>query len=167
MAYMKRNVNFGLILLIVATLLLFAGFTVYYQITYAGLSEEYQTKINELDALTASLLAEKTKLNETSYQLKIKAEREEDLSSKYDDMKSIKEQLERDKALLQEELSDTKSDLAQKSAELTATKNDLSIANSKIDDLEDTIDSKNNEIDRLNTKVSCLETTADDSEGNC
>ena len=167
MAYMKRNVNFGLILLIVATLLLFAGFTVYYQRTYAGLSEEYQTKINELDALTESLLAEKTKLNETSYELKIKAEREQDLSSKYEDVKSDKEQLEIDKALLQQELSSTKSDLTAKNAELTTTKNNLAIANSKIDDLEDDIDSKNNEIDRLNTKVSCLQTTADDSEGNC
>lgn len=167
MAYMKKNVNFGLILTIVATLLLFAGFTVYYQKTYSGLSDEYQNKIDELDKLTSSLLAEKTKLNQTSYQLKIKAEREQDLSGKYQDIKSKKEQLETDKATLEGELSNAKSNLASKEAELTTTQNNLQIANSEISDLEDEIDSKNNDINSLNTKISCLETTADASEGNC
>ncbi len=167
MSFMKKNVNFGLMILIVATVLLFIGFTIYYQNTYSGLSGEYQQKIDELDKLTSSLQAEKTKLSETSYELKIKEESEQDLSGKYEGIKSEKEKLEVDKTNLQQDLASTKSNLAVKEVELTTTKNDLEIANEEVSSLKSKISSKNNEINSLEARISCLQSTADDSEGNC
>ena len=50
MAFMKRNVNLGLLVLIVASLILFTGFAVYYQTTFKGITEEYNTKLGQTRA---------------------------------------------------------------------------------------------------------------------
>ena len=84
MAYMKRNVNLGLLFLMVATLIAFAGFATYYQATFLNLSLSYEDKMAKIDALAETLNVEKVKLNQTSTQLQVKAEREKDLSVKYD-----------------------------------------------------------------------------------
>jgi chromosome segregation ATPase len=160
MSYMKKNVNFGLFLLVVATLICFAGFSVYYQKTYFNLTEEYKAKIEKIDNLVTTLSLEKTKLNQTSYQLKLKADREEDLSSKYTTLRDDKEQLEIDIAQLESELSQKKSELNQKILELASTQtslkmtqDELSIANTHISQLNNQVSDLNDDIDSLEAQL--------------
>ncbi|MDP7323820.1 MAG: hypothetical protein QF632_03605 [Candidatus Woesearchaeota archaeon] len=97
MAVMKRDVNFGMFVLIIATLLVFAGFTAYYQTTFENLTSEYRGKLGELSDVTSNLQQEKIKLNQTSIQLQIKAEKEKSLNEKYEEMVAWKDREEKSK----------------------------------------------------------------------
>ena len=77
MTFMKRDVNVTLLALIVASVLIFSAFTVYYQTTFKGVSLEYKDKLEQLTAVTGELAVQKEKLNET-YTLRIKAEEHSD-----------------------------------------------------------------------------------------
>lgn len=147
MAFMKRNVNLGLLFLIVASLVLFTGFAVYYQTTLKSITIEYNTKLNDLQKVTKELGLQKTALNET-YELKIKAERDRSaLDSQYRDISDENLQLEKDKTSLMVEVAQTKSELGAAQTELESKKTllaktqaDLSAANSKISSLKDDIE---------------------------
>ena len=144
---MKKDVNIGLLFLIVVSILLFSGFTVYYQTTFKDVSLEYKTKLEELSKVTSELTTRKQELNET-YSLKVKAERDRQaLDQKYKDASDENEQLKSDNTNLRLEVSSTKSQLAEKSAELDATKNlltqtqaSLASANSKVTSLKNDLD---------------------------
>ena len=97
MAIMKRDVNLGLLLLIAAALLMFSGFTVYYQTTFKNVSKSFEIKLNELEGVSKELEAKRGQLNETSVQLQLKKQKEESLSEQYVDVKSERDQLETDK----------------------------------------------------------------------
>ena len=71
MALMKKDVNMGLLLIIVAALLMFSGFTVYYQTTFKNLSNTYQKELNQLKAVENDLQAKRGQLNQTSVQLQV------------------------------------------------------------------------------------------------
>ena len=75
MSVMKRDVNLGLLLLIVAALLMFSGFTVYYQTTFKKVSENYDAKLNELQKVSNELESKRSQLNETSLQLQLKKQK--------------------------------------------------------------------------------------------
>ena len=125
MAFMRRDVNLGLLLLIVAALLMFSGFTVYYQTTFKNVSKNYETKLNELDKITKELETKRTELNQTSVQLQLNKQKESDLSSKFVDTKSERDQLEADKKKLEVDLASTKADLAATSTKLADTQEKL------------------------------------------
>lgn len=126
MTYMKRNVNLILLFLLIIIISSLVGLTTYYQTTFKVLSSSYKTKLAELEEITTNLQTEKSKLNQTSYQLQIKTDRETDLSTKYSTLRKIKEQLETEKAQLEGELATTKTDLAHKKIELTNVQLQLS-----------------------------------------
>ena len=69
MAVMKKDVNLGLLLLIVAALIMFSGFTVYYQTTFKNVSESFEIKLKELEKVEKDLESKRGQLNETSTQL--------------------------------------------------------------------------------------------------
>ena len=118
MAYMNRNVNLGLLFLIVASLVLFSGFAVYYQIVLKDITLEYSTKLSELQKVTQELGLQKQTLNET-YEQRVKAERDvRALDVKYKDLSDENLQLEKDNTNLRVELIETKSDLASAEVEL-------------------------------------------------
>tara|TARA_Y100000310_G_scaffold291402_1_gene319328 strand:- start:381 stop:857 length:477 start_codon:yes stop_codon:yes gene_type:complete len=113
MAVMKRDVNFGMFVLIIATLLVFAGFTAYYQTTFENLTSEYRGKIGELSTVTSNLQQEKIKLNQTSIQLQIKAEKEKSLNEKYEEMVDWKNREEAAKIEFQGLFTTSQSNLAE------------------------------------------------------
>lgn len=156
MSYLKRNVNFGLLLLIIATLILFTGFSIYYQKTFTNLSVSYESKVGEIDKLADYLGQQKSKLNQTTYQLQVKSEREKDLSSKYTDLRSIKEQLEVDKATLESQLADTINELNTKKSELKATEEALEAEKVNVAEKDEIISEKNSEINSINDQKSEL-----------
>ena len=73
MTFMKKDVNFGLLVLIIVSILLFSGFSVYYQTTFKDVSLEYGEKLEQLSDVTNQLSSKRQELNET-YTLRIKAE---------------------------------------------------------------------------------------------
>ena len=147
MAFMKRNVNLGLLFLIVASLVLFTGFAVYYQTTLKSITIEYNTKLNDLQKVTKELGLQKTALNET-YELKIKAERDRSaLDSQYRDISDENLQLEKDKTSLMVEVAQTKSELGAAQTDLESKKTllakvqaDLEIEKSRVSSLKDDIE---------------------------
>ena len=161
MAIMKRDVNFVLFILIIVTLVAFAGFSTYYQKTFRNVSTQYQQKISELDEVAGSLQVAQENLSKTSRELRVKGEREEDLSKRYTTLSDLKDQLEKSLtetrnqlALTTDELEKTKSELSTAKSELTTTKNQLDAANAKIDSLKNEIAALKNSISSLNSCIS-------------
>jgi len=169
---MKKNINFGLMIIVLATLIGFTGFSIYYQNTYLKLSKNYNSKVTELDGLSNALKTEKAKLNQTSLQLQIKEEREQDIGTKYTVLKEQKEKLEVDKSNLQADVAQKNQKILQISAEfdktsieLLSTQNQLDIAKRDILDLESSVNSwknkancwqnKANKADAEEASVSC------------
>ncbi len=148
MAFMKKDVNLGLILLIIATLLLFTGFTVFYQKNFKEVTTEYNDKLAQLNKVKQELENEKNRLNQT-YELRVKAEKDvQALDSQYKQLSEERDQLESDKNTLQSELSSTKIQLASSKAELSQTQEllasvqtELSLSNSRLSSCNRKLDS--------------------------
>ena len=121
MAFMRRDINLGLLLLIAAALLMFSGFTVYYQTTFKNVTKSYETQIKALDAITKQLETKKTELNQTSVQLQLKKQKEEDLSTQFTDVRGERDALEAAKKKLEVELASTKSQLESTASKLSDT----------------------------------------------
>ncbi len=171
MAVMKRDVNLGLLLLIVAALLMFSGFTVYYQTTFKNLSVTYQNELKALGTVTKELETKRGQLNESSIQLQLRKQKEEDLSKKFTDVRSERDQLETDKKKLEVELASTKSQLSATLADLSNTKNQLTAQiklaqdlNQQVLNLKSDVTRLENKVDSLEKKNSCLKQTAGASE---
>ena len=75
MTFMKKDVNLGLLVLIIASVLLFSGFSVYYQTAFKDVSLEYQEKLGQLSEVTEQLSSKRQELNET-YSMRVKAEQD-------------------------------------------------------------------------------------------
>ena len=149
MAFMKKDVNLGLLVLIIASIILFSGFTVYYQTTFKDVSLEYQTKMKELEQVTLDLATQKQALNET-YSLRIKAEQDkETLDARYNEVRDENDKLSADNANLRSEVSSTKNQLAEKSAELSATKRLLSQVQTERDSYKSQRDSCRSDLDKV------------------
>ncbi|MBI2650202.1 hypothetical protein HYX04_02710 [Candidatus Woesearchaeota archaeon] len=164
MAIMKKDVNLGLLLLIVAALLMFSGFTVYYQTTFKNVSKSFEIKIKELEGVSKELESKRGQLNETSLQLQLKKQKEDDLSKKFVETESERSQLETDKNKLTAELTSTKSDLASTKADLARTKDLLTAEIAKSQDLNRQVLNLKSDVDKLEKKNDCLKSTAGASE---
>jgi chromosome segregation ATPase len=129
-SFMKNNLNFGLLILILAIVLSFVAATVYYQTTFRTLNIDSKTKLSELQKVTSTLLEKKAELAET-------AAKEQSLTEKYTGIKSEKDELEDERDSLEDQL-------AAKSNELVQTKEDLrdaqALADSYKSDYENAID---------------------------
>ena len=153
---MKRDVNIGLLILIIASIILFSGFSVYYQTTFKDVSLEYQNKLNQLSKVTNELSTQKQKLNET-YSLRIKAEEDrKTLDVRYNDVRNENERLSGDNANLRSEVSSTKSQLKEtqielgiKETQLFQKQAELSSANSEISSLKAKRDNLKNDLDEV------------------
>ncbi|MBI2656064.1 hypothetical protein HYX06_06600 [Candidatus Woesearchaeota archaeon] len=171
MAVMKKDVNLGLLLLIVAALVMFSGFTVYYQTTFKNVSESFEIKLKELETVERDLQAKKGLLNETSVQLQLKSQKEADLSKKFVETESEREQLETDKNKLTADLSATKSELAGTKTQLEQTK--VQLSNTLTDLAKKTADLSNalsdvkkfkDQVTDRDKRIACLKSNGGTSE---
>ena len=163
MAYMKKNVNFGFFFLLIATLISLAGLSIYYQTTFKDLYMDYKVKLDDLKNISSTLSTERTKLEQTSYELNIKEEREKELSTQYIGLKTEKEELQDQKAKLQTQLTAKTSELKQKISELFTAQNnlataqaELSISKTELGTAITTISRLRNDIDDLEEEVVSL-----------
>lgn len=156
MAYMKRNVNFGFFLLLVATLISLAGLSLYYQTTFKDLYVDYKGRIDDLKNVSSTLGTERTKLEQTSQQLIIREEREKELSTQYTGLRTEKEKLEEEKASLQKQLAVKTSELTQKRAELATAQAELSISKTDLAAAKATISGLRADIANLDESIANL-----------
>ena len=171
MAVMKKDVNLGLLLLIVAALLMFSGFTVYYQTTFKNVSKSFEIKIKELEGVSKELESKRGLLNETSIQLQLKQQKEEDLSAKFTDVRGERDQLTTDKKKLEGDLASTKANLASTSAQLANTQSQLAVTLTDLakktadlnNALSDITKLKKDVADR-DKKIACLKSNGGTSE---
>ena len=153
MAFMKKDVNLGLLVLIIVSIVVFSAFSVYYQTTFRDVSLEYQNKLEQLGAVTTELATQKQELNKT-YSLRVKAEQDRQaLDQQYKDVSD-------ENANLRSEVISTKSELAEKKAELDATKNllsqtqaSLAAATSEVSSLKSRVSNLKDDIDRICVKL--------------
>jgi|TARA_B100000315_G_C14583465_1_gene591717 chromosome segregation ATPase len=170
MAVMKKDVNIGLLILIIASIILFSGFSVYYQTTFKDVSLEYKEKLEQLSDVTKELGTKRQELNET-YSLRVKAETDrEALDAKYKDASDENEGLRTDNTNLRSEVSSTKSELGEKSAQLDATKNllaqtqaSLSSAQGEVTSLKSQKSNLKDDVERICVKL----VAAGDSDDDC
>jgi len=149
MAFMKRDVNLGFLVLIIASIILFSGFSVYYQTTFKDVSLEYKNKLEQLQKVTSDLSTQKQQLNET-YSLRVKAEQDKKaLDQSYKDLSDERNQLENDKSSLESELLTTKSDLAEKSAQLQSTQNQLASTQAELGSVKAQRDTYKNDLKKV------------------
>jgi chromosome segregation ATPase len=154
MTLIKRDVNFGLFFLILATLILLTAFTMYFQKEFRDLTSEYKQKLDQLEKVTRDLSLQRSKLNETSYQLKIKEQSVEDYNVKYTNLKNKKELLETQNAKLTKDLSDKTQELIRTQGELDETENEL-------DDTKDALTTAQQEIDKLTVEKKAIKNDRD------
>ena len=66
MKFLKADINLGLLALILAILIVFVSFNVYYQNKIKDMQKDYDKKIGNLNAIEEKLLSKEKKLNEIS-----------------------------------------------------------------------------------------------------
>lgn len=156
----KKNINLGLFVIIVATLVAFASFTTYYQYSYKNTTALYQNKLDELDRVMTTLKVTKEQLEKAASSVSESTEETEQISSEYNQLKDEKDKLESDLSKNKRSLADTRAQLTQTELQLTQAQADLAAAKSEITVLQ-------NRVDDINGDISCLKSTADADEGNC
>ncbi len=153
MAFMKRDVNLGLLVLIVASILLFSGFSVYYQTTFKDVSLEYQEKLEQLSQVTTELSDKRQELNET-YSLRVKAEQDKQtLDARYNEVRNENDNLKTDNTNLRSEVSSVKSELGEKTAQLDATKSLLAQVQVELSSYKSRVSSLKDDVNRICVKL--------------
>ena len=165
MAFMKRDVNIGLLVLIIAAVIIFSSFSVYYQSTFKNVSLEYQNKLEQLGQITTELSKQEQELNQT-YGLRVKAEEDKNtLDVKYTEVRDENEQLSSDNTNLRLEVASAKSELSEKTVQLEATQNLLASTQSELGSVKSKIANLNNEIDCLKKEAAKID--ADEKTDSC
>ncbi|TAL51886.1 MAG: hypothetical protein EPN86_05805 [Nanoarchaeota archaeon] len=132
MATVKKNVNLVLILLFLVAIGSVVGATVYYQITYKNLTEQYNQKVSDLEQTRANLTKQQQNLLSTQTELNLRVEDRSKIEGLYNELLTAKNQLDKDLSLTrgqlastQATLSDTKVKLDEANAKLASTLKDL------------------------------------------
>jgi len=156
---MKKNVNSALLIGILILVGVFVGFSVFYQTSLKNITTEYTDKIDKLDQVEQDLLAHKTILEETEYELEVKAGQEEDLSSKFGNVQGERDELATDKTRLELEVKNIKAELVELNAELVQTKFTLSSTLKDLTKVEDKLRAEKSGYDNCRDSLEdCLNT---------
>ena len=173
-AIIKKDVNIGLLILIVATLIMFTSFTVYYNSTFKNISNSYDKKLEELKQVTEDLKVKRTLLNQTSQQLDLNEKKVEEFDVKFTEVRGDRDKFEAESTKLGNELSiksgqldQAYTDLEAKQAALDEANKNYIIAAQLNVNLQEEIDGLEDEKNEYIAEINCLQGTADADEGNC
>lgn len=61
MSFLNRNVNFVLLTLMIILMIAFTGTTVYFQRSYQGMNDKYNTKVTEVESLLVAIKGEQNR----------------------------------------------------------------------------------------------------------
>ena len=160
MAILKRDVNFIFFILIIITVVSFAGFTTYYEASFRNISNEYDTKIAELTDVTQDLLEKKTILTETNQELDKTKEQVLGREKLYDDLRDERDDIFAERDALKENLFQTKAELSQKIAQVSDLSAQVVTLDNKVDDLQE-------EVEEWKDKRNECEDVAEGLGGSC
>jgi len=160
MAIMKKDVNFVFFILIIATVVSFAGFTAYYQVSFRNINTEYDTKLAELNKVTTDLFEKKAILLQTSEELDTTKKGREELGSKYDVLKNERDDLQVDRDTLYEKLQQKTAALKQKETQVESLSSQLEVEQARSAGLKE-------DRDYYKNKYKTCEDVAEGLGGSC
>ena len=174
MAYTTKNANLILLFLIGVSVVVLIGATVYYQINFDDINTRYDTKVKALDETSAKLAERNKILDKTRKELTLKAEREEEFTERYTEVRGERDVLEGEKEDLTKERDNLVADVENLQTDVQQLKADViyeQLENSKLkadnENLEQDVSLKKQIIDDLQDEVACLESTVDANENTC
>ena len=152
MAYIQKDLNVNLLILLVGIMIVIGGLTVFYQTSFKEINTKYFTKVTELNQTYSTLTQNLDTLNQTKQALQLKELREGDLTSKYLIVTKQKTDLEAEKQELLAVKKNLQDQLEETTTKLTATKKELDTSNLRIKTLEETRDSLQAQVNQLKQK---------------
>jgi len=151
MAYIKKNVNIALLVLLALIIASFIGFTTYYEGIYKNISGEYSLKQKQLNVLDINLSAQLSKINQTTAELNKKIRDKEKFDVLYTEVVD-------EKAALKEELITTMATLKKAQSDLDTANIEIKDLNLQVKDLKESVKEKEDEIDELGGSISAKNT---------
>jgi uncharacterized protein (DUF3084 family) len=132
MSYIKKNVNFGLLFIIIILAVAIASIGIYYNQNYTSLSKNYNQQLDNLQKVTQDLLFHKTILNQTTQDLATKEQDETELNKRYTQLRADKEKVDTDNANLREELGKATEDLMAKTNQLISAQSEIAAQKTQV-----------------------------------
>lgn len=173
MGFFQNNTLMILLGLVIILVLSLVVVTSYYQSSLSEYSEKYYTTEQRFELLISDLQSEKTKLNETMIAFRLKEEREQELSQRFEGLRDEAEATADELKITTGDLTSTKLNLAvTKSAllenvkELQAEKLNLLNTQAFLDNAKTTIKSYETEATVLDNRVDAVEDLFDQYQGD-
>ena len=164
--YLKKNVNFTLLALVITVLVGTVAITTYFQSTYKDVSTDLKAKAEQLEVISSNFTTKIKELNKTYSELQIKQLDKEKLDQLYTDLVNEKEKVDAELGVTRGKLTETLTELARKKDELSDANYKILLQEDELTDLRvkvenqlSTIRSLNAQVDDL-TKKLCDEKTA-------
>lgn len=111
MAFLVKNANLFLLVLILVASVGLVGATVYFQNNFQKINTDYKMKLDELDKASKELETQRALLENTKAELSLKSQREAQLGTQYTQVSSEKENLSAQKEQLENQKAGLESDL--------------------------------------------------------
>ena len=146
MAFIKKNTTMILVALIVITLIFFTISTYFYHNNLRQLTQNLENKTIEAQSLSDELNYYVSRLNQTKQDLVTKQEREEDLSGKYLDVKSEKEELQFNQTRLVNDLKDKNEKILDLTGDISGLEDEISSKEAQIRSYQTDIDELEDEV---------------------
>ena len=164
--YLKKNVNFLLLMLVVTVLVGTVGITTYFQSTYKEVSQDLENKSQQLQVISSNFSQKINELSKTSSELQLNKVDKDRLDQLYSDLLKEKEKLDGELAVTKNQLTDAMNSLKQAQAQLSDAnyklllqEQEITDLNAKVQNLDNTIRSQRAQIDDLKKQL-CDEKTA-------
>lgn len=153
MAYMRRNVNLLLMVLVLVVLFSLVILTTFYQKNYRNLSETYEVTSKELSKVSQNFTSKLDELQRTTGELKIKATDKEKLDDLYTQLTAEKNKLETELKATQDSLAGKTAMLEQTERELSSAKTTVIKQEEEIADLDSAVRNQKQKIDELRAEI--------------
>lgn len=152
MAYIRKNVNLLLIVLVLTVLLSLVILTVFYQQNYRNITESYEATAEELGKISKNFTTKISELNRTSAELMIKSTDKEKIEALYSELEAENTKLDTELKATQERLAGTISILKETEAELSDAKYAIIKNEENIAMLDSAVKNQKKQLDELRAK---------------
>jgi chromosome segregation ATPase len=125
MSFLKKDVNFGLLFIIILLATSVAAIGIYYNQNYSTLSSRYNTQVSSLQKVTQDLLFHKSVLNQTTSDLATKEQDESELNKRYNKLREDKEKVDSENSRLNTDLSNVNTQLLTKTNQLISAQSEI------------------------------------------
>jgi len=167
MGYITRNANIILLFIILIAATALVGATVYFQQRFDSINGEYNSKLVQLQNVSSQLEQYQGILTKAREELVLKGSREEELTTKFTDVKSEKETLAEQNDQLLADKQSLQLNLGQTTSKLTLAQNTITVRDATIVGLNSDIKTLKSKVTHLENTIDCLQSTVDASEGDC